>query len=274
MTKTTIGPVWPTFRLVNTPDAADTAHASIHRGADQIVEQPPNGRVFRTSRRVSIDDCSPAGRMECDAIARFLQDAGNDDTDDAGLDEFGLAWVARRATIEIDVGPQARELLQIATWCSGTGRRWAERSTQLRGDRGGLVNASVIWIHIDAHTGRPASWGAGFADNYLVATQGRRVDAKLRHSTDVAEDAVQVPWRFRATDMDAFGHVNNAAYLALVEQVWGEGALTSPARIEIEWRKPSLASEDLMLHATETQLWLTEPGSGELRVSATCTPLK
>ena len=268
---TTIGRFWHTFRHVKTPDSPGTGESIIHRGADELVEQPPSGRVFRTSRRVSIDDCSPTGRMEYDAIARFLQDAGNDDTDDAGLDEFGLAWVARRATMEIGVGPQARELLQIATWCSGTGRRWAERSTQLRGDRGGIVNASVIWIHIDPQTGRPSSWGDGFADNYLEATQGRRVDAKLRHTTDVAGDADAAPWRFRATDMDAFGHVNNAAYLALVEQVWGADALTGPARVEIEWRKPSLASEDLTLHSTDTQLWLIEPESGELRVTATCS---
>jgi len=211
--------------------------------------------------------------MEGDAIARFLQDAGNDDTDDAGLSEFGLAWVARRATIEIPAAPKPRELLEISTWCSGTGRRWAERSTRFRGDHGGQVNASVVWIHIDPETGRPSSWGEGFADNYLEATQGRRVDAKLRHEQAVLDDAVTQPWRFRRTDMDAFGHVNNAAYLALLEEVWGDGQLNEPSRIEIEWRKPSLASEELTLHSTNGQLWLTESTTDELRLTATCQPL-
>lgn len=211
--------------------------------------------------------------MECDAIARFLQDAGNDDTDDAGLAEFGLAWVARRALFEIRHAPEAREVLEIATWCSGTGRRWAERSTRLSGDRGGRIDATVIWIHIDPETGRPSSWGDGFADNYLEATQQRRVDAKLRHSTDVPASAAPQPWQFRRTDIDAFGHVNNAAYLALAEEVWGTTTLAAPARLEIEWRKPSLASEELEIRVDGDQLWLIESSTNELRVTITCNPL-
>ena len=73
--------------------------------------------------------------------------------------------------------------------------------------------------------------------------------------------------------MDAFGHVNNAAYLALAEEVWEEATLTRPARIEIEWRKPSLASEQLEIRVLDTQLWLVEPKSHELRVTITCTDL-
>ena len=251
----------------------DLPKPTVERGAAHTVETAPTGRIFRTGRRVSIDDASPTGRMEYDAIARFLQDAGNDDTDDAGLHEFGLAWVARRALFEVRSAPTAREFLEIATWCSGTGRRWAERSTQLRGDAGGHVDASVVWIHLDPETGRPTRWGDGFADNYLEATQGRQIDAKLRHTTSVPEEATVQPWRFRATDMDAFGHVNNAAYLSLAEEVWGATTLNEPARVEIEWRKPSRASEDLALCVADSQLWLVEPSSELLRVTITCTPL-
>ena len=250
------------------------ANSVIERGASELVDLPSDGRIFRTSRRVSVDDASSTGRMEYDAIARFLQDAGNDDTDDAGLDKFGLAWVARRAVIEVRTTPTARELIELATWCSGSGRRWAERSTQLRGDDGGHVDASVVWIHIDPTTGRPSSWDDGFADHYLLATQGRRVDAKLHHPTQIPDDASRQTWRFRATDMDGFGHVNNAAYLALAEELWGATALSKPARVEIEWRKPSLATEALEIASIDGQLWLVEPTSGELRVTVTCAALE
>lgn len=260
------------FVLVASTDSAD-ANEPIERGASTIVDLPSHGRMFRTARRVSIDDATPTGRMECDAIARFLQDGGNDDTDDADLGEFGLAWVARKALIEVHQAPEARELIDIATWCSGTGRRWAERSTRLSGDRGGHVEAAVVWIHIDPTSGRPTSWGDSFADNYLEATQGRRIDAKLRHVTDIPEGATSQPWRFRVTDMDGFGHVNNAAYLALAEEVWGSTTLVNSSRIEIEWRKPSVASEELVLWVEGEQLWLAEPTSGDLRVTVTCKPL-
>ena len=111
--------------------------------------------------------------MEFDAMFRFLQDAGNADTDDAGLPQLGLAWVARRSVIEVLEYPTAREPLTLTTWCSGTSARWAERRTSIRGAHGGRVEAAALWIHIDAATGRPAKWGDDFAAAYLEAAQGR-----------------------------------------------------------------------------------------------------
>lgn len=236
-----------------------------------MVDEPETGRVYRTRRTVSIDDASPSGRMELDAIARFLQDAGNDDTDDAGLSELGLAWVARRATIEVHTPATAREVLDISTWCSATGRRWAERRTSMRSAAGARIDASVVWIHLDTATGRPARWGDEFANSYLEAAGGREVDAKLRHAKDVP-DGERSTWRFRRTDEDQFGHVNNAAYLAIVEQLVDDETLREPHRIEIEWRTPSTADEDLRIVRSGTGIWLTEAASGELRVTFSVEP--
>jgi acyl-ACP thioesterase len=237
----------------------------VKHGAAELVEQPAVGRTFTTTRRVSIDDAAPEGRMELDAIARFLQDVGNDDTDDAGMAELGLAWVARRGTIAVHTAASARELLTMTTWCSGTGRRWAERRTTLTGDAGAHIEASVIWVHLDATTGRPISWGDGFASTYLEATGGRRVDAKLRHDKEVPEGDGAL-WTFRRTDLDGFGHVNNAAYLAIAEEFLD---VTGECRLEIEWRGPSMADEALRVHRSGGALWVTAQDTGDLRVTMT-----
>ena len=73
---------------------------------EPLIKRTEAGRVFETQRTVSIDDANAAGRMEMDAIANFLQDAGNDDTDDAGFAALGLAWVARRMTIDVHRFPK------------------------------------------------------------------------------------------------------------------------------------------------------------------------
>ena len=234
-------------------------------GGAELTKPPISGRTFTTTRRVSIDDSSPDGRMELDAVARFLQDAGNDDTDDAGMAELGLAWVARRATMEVRSPAKARELLTIRTWCSGTGSRWAERRTSITGDHGASIEAAVIWVHLDAETGRPTKWGEGFANTYLESTGGRRVDAKLRHDK-VVPPGDGTSWKFRRTDMDAFGHVNNAAYLAIAEEFFN--AVAHP-RIEIEWRGPSTSDEELRVHRAGAQLWVTALDSADLRVTIT-----
>lgn len=249
---------------------------------------PHVGRIFTTTRRVSVADADAGRRMELDAVARFLQDAGNDDTDDAQLPELGLAWVARRAAIEVYQPATSRELLTLTTWCSGTGSRWAERRTKITGELGAHVEAAVIWVHLDATTGRPMEWGPEFADIYLEATHGRQVDAKLRHAKDTPDGAVSQHWAFRATDMDAFGHVNNAAYLAIAEEILHVDR--TPCRVEVEWRGPSIAGEPLTVQSDQAVVSSTDPGNpgsdpttflwvrssldDELRVTMTHAPLR
>ncbi|MEA3018681.1 MAG: hypothetical protein QOI47_205, partial [Actinomycetota bacterium] len=50
-------------------------------------------------------DADPTERLRLDALARFLQDVGNDDTADAGHDT-ATPWVARRTTVEADGWPR------------------------------------------------------------------------------------------------------------------------------------------------------------------------
>ena len=253
-----------------------TPAESIPSPSADLVPPPPSGRTFTTERTVSIADANPEGRMEFDAMFRFLQDAGNADTDDAGLPQLGLAWVARRSVIEVLEYPTAREPLTLTTWCSGTSARWAERRTSIRGAHGGRVEAAALWIHIDAATGRPAKWGDDFAAAYLEAAQGREVDSKLRHPKRPPDDGTnEMSFRFRQTDMDAFRHVNNAAYLAVLEESLGGHAPPAPLRVEIEWRKPSVAGEALTvletIGAEGVQQWIT--ADGEVRATIAGRPL-
>ncbi len=182
--------------------------------------------------------------MQFDAIARFLQDVGNDDTDDAGFGALGLAWVARRALINVGTVAQSREELTLSTWCSGTGRSWAERRTSITGDSGASIDGVTVWIHLDPASSRPTPWGDEFASTYLPATNGRRVDARLKlaKAPAPADHCSSAPWSFRATDEDAFGHVNNTAYLSAAEEFLD---LDGPCSLEIEWRTPCRAGDQL-----------------------------
>ena len=83
------------------------------------------GRRFRTTRRVRLADADAAGRLRLDALARLLQDVGNDDFADAGLDP-GSPWVARRSVVEADGWPRLGDRLSLVTWCGGLGGRSTE----------------------------------------------------------------------------------------------------------------------------------------------------
>src|SRR3954469_12001782 len=97
-------------------------------------------RVYRHCARVGLADVTPAGRARLDAIARWLQDAAWADVTDSGLHDDGV-WVVRRLALQVGRAPRFDEPLEVATFCSGVGRLWAERSSTLRGASGGHVEA-------------------------------------------------------------------------------------------------------------------------------------
>jgi acyl-ACP thioesterase len=233
---------------------------------EALVERPSAGRVFETEVRIRFGDCEPGGRLRLDALARILQDAGNDDFEDAGLDPSS-PWVARRSVVRADSWPGLGDRVRLATWCGGTGGRWAERRTSLRTQAGG-VEVATVWVHVDA-AGRPARLPEWFVRTYAEAAAGRPVSSRLRIPAPPGGLPGR-PWQVRAVDLDVLGHVNNAVLWAPVEEELARRDLT-PSAVELEFPGPILADDDVALLADPADggrfsLWLAV--GGEVRVQA------
>lgn len=189
-------------------------------GADALLPEPSEGRVFRSDRRVRLGDVDVSGRLRLDACARYLQDVATDDSDDLG--EFTTqAWVVRRTVIEQRSVARIDERLSLSTYCTGLGSRWAERRVALTGSTGARIDAVTLWVHLDPESGRPKLLPEEFRATYSVPSAGREVSARQLHDPvgpDAAGAAV-FDWLPRATDLDVLDHVNNAIAWAIVEQV-------------------------------------------------------
>jgi acyl-ACP thioesterase len=198
-----------------------------------LVPVPPVGRRFVGHRQVRLGDVNPAGELRLDALTRYTQDVSNDDTGDAGLVD-DLAWVVRRTTVDVLVPARFGEGLELVTFCGGLGRRWAERRLHVTGTGGARYEVATLWVHIDPGTGRPRELPAQFLELYGEAAGGRTVTARHRNPPPPA-DAEGRPWVVRAADLDLFGHVNNAAYWAAVEEVAADEPLVPPVRAVAEY---------------------------------------
>jgi acyl-ACP thioesterase len=235
-----------------------------------FVPQPASGRVFATSRLVRSTDATPEGRLRLDALARFLQAAAEDDLADAGYSE-PVEWLVRRCAVSVRGWPRLGERLTVRTFCSGTGPRWAERTTTLAGAAGDLIQARAVWAAV-ARDGRPAPLGAEFLRVYGPSAQGRRVSVRLSHPGPPGGTAGR-PWPLRSTDFDAARHINNAIHWAAVED-----ALTAvgwlPGSAELEYRRPIVAGHDPRLVCTSTadQLWAWLTDGGQPLASARLSP--
>lgn len=203
-------------------------------GAGSLQPLPETGRRFSETRRVRLDEAGPDGWLRLDALACQLQDIATNDYLDAGFGD-DRAWVLRRLLVSVRTPAHFNEPVTLTTWCSGTGSRWAERSTQLRGARGASIDAAALWVHLDPATGVPHRLAPEFEAVFGVSAAGRRVGASLLHSPAPENDG-ELRWVPRWCDLDVLGHVNNAAYWTAVLELEATRDLRTPYRAEIEHR--------------------------------------
>jgi acyl-ACP thioesterase len=219
--------------------------------APSFVPDPAHGRVFTVTRAIRSSEVTAGGRLRLDALARYLQDAAEDDLADSGWDE-PCDWLVRRVSVAIGGYPARGDPLSLRTFCSATGPRWAERTTTVSRSGTDLMQAVAVWAAVGREDGRPVPLGPEFYRRYGDATQGRTVSARLSLPGPPRPGLTGQPgraWPLRASDFDTAGHVNNAIAWAAAEDALA-GLDWLPARAELEYRRPILPGYDVRLTAS------------------------
>ncbi len=209
-----------------------------------LLPAPASGRLYTARRKVRLGDVDRGGHLRLDSIARYLQDIATDDASDAGLDRrFG--WLVRRTMIETTEPAVLGEELDVATWCTGIGRSWAERRSSIAGERGARIDSVSLWVQIDVTSGKPSRVGDDFRDPYGEAADGRADSARLSIAApDGSEE--RHPWTVRRTDLDPFDHVNNAANWAFLEHAAVlDRERGRCGRAEMEYLQPVVLDDEL-----------------------------
>jgi acyl-ACP thioesterase len=165
--------------------------------------------------------------------------------------------------------------LELTTFCSGTGPRWAERRTTITGPRGAPIEAVALWVFVDPVRGRPLPLDDEFFRIYRIAAGDRKVRGRLRHERPPA-DVETRPWSLRASDFDLLDHVNNARYFEAIEdELAARVPGQVPVRASIEYRGAverhdavELASVVCTTTAGDPELAVWMFVAGEVRMSA------
>jgi acyl-ACP thioesterase len=247
---------------------------------EPLAPRPARGRVFAERRKIRLGDVDRSGRLRFDALTRYTQDVSDDDTVDAGLDERP-AWVVRSTVVDELAPARLGESLAFETFCSGLGSRWAERRLTVSGELGAHYEVATIWVCVDPESGRPHRLTDQFRDLYGEAAGDREVSARLVNPRPSGHGGrAGGRWQLRAVDFDVYGHVNNAAYWAAVEQ-WLP-ARCGPRRVRLEYGR-GLADIDAVDIQVEDRdgafiLWWRPVGrageeQAEPAASASVTPL-
>jgi len=203
----------------------------------EFLAVPPQGRIFTAGRRVRLGDVTPRGRLRLDATVRYLQDVSHDDTEDANYaDKDG--WVVRRTALRITKFPVFQERLTLRT----------------------LIEASAVWVHVDLQTMRPATLAEDFLVTAREAAMDRKVSARSMLRMKPEDSEQRDAWPVRFSDMDALGHMNNAAYWEAVEE-WlsGHRDFREPFAVVLEHLTPIEPGHDVFTVTREekniTAIW-------------------
>jgi acyl-ACP thioesterase len=234
----------------------------------EILPRPDGVRAFAGPAFAGIADCAPSGRVRLDALARWLQDIAYLDVLDAGLESVAV-WVVRRTRIRVNRWPRFAERFELTTFCSGLGRMWAERRTDVRrpGDSAPDVEAVSLWVHLDPERRLPFPLTEAEMSAYSGPGPPRRVTARLRHPLPPASCGAGGPgsvWTFRATESDVADHVNNAAYWQpLEEEMLSREVEPGPVDIELEYRAPAQPGAKRWLADGGARWIVAADGSGQ-----------
>ena len=140
----------------------------------------------------------------------------------------------------------------MRTHCSGIGRFSAERRTSIRGETGS-VETVALWVCLDPEAGRPMRFSPDFVAVYEESAAGRDANVRLRHP-EPPEGAERSAWRFRASEMDPAGHINNSHYwIPLEEELAGNEPESIDA--EVEYHDPAMPGEVTLLRSGSS-LWI------------------
>jgi len=213
------------------------------------------GRRYSANRPIRLADADARGRLRHDAIARYLQDIAADDVLDAGWAPDEHIWVVRRTVLDVLQPFVADTRVELTTWCGAVAGSAAARRTSILGDRGGHVEAEMIWIHLGPDL-QPQRLGDRFLAIYEASAEGRRASTRLKLPGPPA-GATVTPWTLRSTDIDQLGHVNNAAYWIAVEE---QLELISPHRAVLEYRRPLDLGDAVELRRSGEALWFVVGG--------------
>lgn len=212
---------------------------------EPFVPRPTAARTFRESRRIRLSEMDDEGRLRLDSVARYLQDVAMDDVDETGWGAPEHLWVLRSIRMEILVPPLEDREVEVTTWCSGSAAVAAGRRMSLLGDRGARVELDSVWIHLgpDARPARIEGFGI-----YAEAAGDRTISTRLELPAPPS-DARRRAWSTRASDIDLFGHVNNAVYWQGVEGTLRDSGIDphAPLRARLEYRHAIDLGEEIEL---------------------------
>ena len=235
-------------------------------------------------------ECDSYGHLNHTNYLRYMQEAAFDASAAAGYDlaryaAMGRHWLIRETDVEFVRPLRYGDVVQVKTWVADFQRVRSLRMYEFRSAEGGelVARGQTDWAFLESATGRPAlipqPMIAAFFPDGLPQTPSPR--SRFVWPPPPAQGVFRQRRRVEWRDIDAAGHVNNAIYLAYIEdnglcaaaahgwtleRMQAAGFRVIARRYQIEYRQPALLDDEL-----ELATWLSHVEDASARRHYTIT---
>jgi acyl-CoA thioester hydrolase len=233
--------------------------------------------IYERTFRVRHHECDIHRIVRDACYFRYMQEAAFDASTAAGYGQrryvaMGMLWLIRETDVEFLIPLRFGDSVRVKTWVGDFRRVQSRRMYELRNDATGelVAHAHTDWAFLDRATGRPAVIpdeliSAFFPEGAPSETFPRR---RFPDAPPPPPGAFTLRRRVEWRDLDAVGHVNNAAYADFVENIarqaaaacgWPAAAMAAAGfdlatrQISIDYRHPALPEDEL-----EILTWLSD----------------
>ncbi len=179
-------------------------------------------RIYERELRIGSEHVDCFRRLRASTLFALLQSVSVRHTEELGMGraktlDRGLLWVVARQYLRIERMPVYDETVTLRTWPGETMRVLFPRYYELLGHDGtALVRGSAVWSLMDSRTRTLA-----FPDEHGIDIPGVETGRELPSITrlKLTELSKHATFAVQYSYVDINGHMNNARYLDLVEDL-------------------------------------------------------
>ena len=183
-----------------------------------------------------------------------------------GIDELtpkGMFWVVSKTRVRIRRLPKMGDHVQLTTWPQKPDRIRSFRNYRISDGDEILVEGKSEWVVLHLESGKMVSPTEVFPEDLQLREDSVWTDNFSRMPLAFAEKPF-AEYTVRSTDIDVGGHMNNAAYVRMINSLWSNGEWNAMdiREMEVFYRSQSYEGQKLLVRQHRE-----EDGSLRLKLS-------
>ncbi|MCZ6674238.1 MAG: thioesterase [Verrucomicrobia bacterium] len=203
-------------------------------------------------------------KIQISALFHLLQEAAihhaNQFQIGTGIMEAkGESWILNRVALHLARYPEFEEAITIRTWATNFIHFKGFRDFRILSSGEEIGRVSTLWLYIDMHEKSFARLPVEIEQSFPVhKDEVNHPDLDRLRLPKPADSARKTSVSLRYSDIDSNQHVNNAAYLDILQTALHHQNLnTHPLKIEIQFAKeisPDTESVDVRLESVDDSI--------------------